>query len=304
MDKQLPKQIVKYIINHKGYRQEVHRRCFFRFARQYTPYLASNIGERLYYVSTADHAIGCETFLYGGFDDRFTQTLFRVLKNLGQADFHEKTFVDIGANIGTSCIPAVTQYGFARAIAFEPGPDNFRLLKQNLMNNRVEDRIQAWNIALSDRESSATLEINAISPGTHYIRVEGGDPTYVDPNAATISVQASTFDSFVQRGVIDLSQVGLVWMDTEGHEGQIFQGAQSLLETAIPVFIEYSPAALQRAGGLEILNELIATRYTHFVDIRKADLTGQETLQAAGEVHALKNLYPGLGLTDLLLLKR
>lgn len=304
MDKQLPKQILKYLINHKRYRQEVHRRCFFRLAKLYTPYLAAQVGNRLYYVSTADHAIGCETFLYGGFDDRYTETLFRILKSLGLSDFREKVFVDIGANIGTSCIPIVAEYGFARGIAFEPDPGNFRLLQQNLLNNGMTERITIHNLALSDTESRALMELNPISPGTHYLRVEGGDPTYVRQDAATIAVPTDTFDNFVQRGDIRLDEVGLVWMDTEGHEGQIFKGAQTLLQSSVPVFIEYSPASLRRSGGLGLLEEAIAGNYTHIMDIRKADLTGDETLLPASEIVRLKDVYSSLSLTDLLLIKR
>ncbi len=42
--------------------------------------------------------------------------------------------------------------------------------------------------------------------------------------------------------------VALVWMDTQGFEGQIFKGGRSLFSNDIPVNVEMWPYGIQRSG--------------------------------------------------------
>ncbi len=48
--------------------------------------------------------------------------------------------------------------------------------------------------------------------------------------------------------------VKYIWVDTQGHEGFVLDGAKKLLQSRkIPLFIEFWPDEMRRVGGLELL---------------------------------------------------
>ena len=81
-------------------------------------------------VSTNDKVIGRDIYVNGSFD--FIK-LKKTLKILG-GQLDPELLIDIGANIGTICIPAIKRGLFNSGIAFEPGPLNFSLLNTNEFN--------------------------------------------------------------------------------------------------------------------------------------------------------------------------
>ena len=61
---------------------------------------------------------------------------FDALERFGHE--HEGTvLLEIGANFGVYSLPAVSQFGFARAVAYEPDPGSFALLEHNIERNRA-----------------------------------------------------------------------------------------------------------------------------------------------------------------------
>ena len=62
--------------------------------------------------------------------------------------------IDIGANIGPICIPAVKRNYVKQAIAIEPGPDNARLLRANVALNSLHDRIIVHECAVGASEET------------------------------------------------------------------------------------------------------------------------------------------------------
>ncbi|MFI7019997.1 FkbM family methyltransferase [Streptomyces sp. NPDC050164] len=60
---------------------------------------------------------------------------------LSQAGLDPHTVVDIGANIGAFAVQAAALWPQARILAFEPEPENYELLCENIAANGFEDRI-------------------------------------------------------------------------------------------------------------------------------------------------------------------
>ena len=74
-----------------------------------------------------------------------------------QLSAHERgTYIDIGANIGTTTIPFALQAPNWSFLAFEPDPGNFMRLRINLIRNRIE-HVRAYNLALADKPGNLTL---------------------------------------------------------------------------------------------------------------------------------------------------
>jgi hypothetical protein len=87
-------------------------------------------------------------------------------------------------------------------------------------------------------------------------------------------------------------------MDTQGHEGHILAGARLLIESAIPVVVEYWPYGLRRSNGLHLLEQAIVGGFAHFVDLRSEELE----LVPVSRIPEWQARYEGVEHTDLLLL--
>jgi len=119
------------------------RLAYFDEAAHYTPYVATQAGDALFLVKTEDKHIARSLF---GKQSRgelavLGRAAAAVRGLFGDAHVAERMFVDVGANIGTTSIPAVLSEGFASAVAIEPEPENVRVLRLNVLLNDLDERI-------------------------------------------------------------------------------------------------------------------------------------------------------------------
>ena len=191
-------------------------------------------------------------------------------------------FVDVGANIGTPCIPAVAVHGFRRALALEPEPENFRLLRANVAFNSLEDRIDPHRVAASDTTGAVELTLSPDRSGSHSV----GAP---DPRRRSIGVDAVALDDLLPRLELDPADIGLLWVDVEGHEPEVLRGASTLLHAGVPIVLE------ARRKNLAFLP--LVEGYG-----RVADLRARGEITSAREVPGLLDGLRGRNATDILLL--
>jgi FkbM family methyltransferase len=170
-----------------------------------------------------------------------------------------KTFVDIGANIGTHSIAALN-YGFAHAICIEPDPTNFMLLKINQILNSVEGRCQNFNMAASNSIGQLMFELNERNPGDHRVRVAGLDKIQGVTSASKrfLNVPSMPLDQILATASVSIGDIGLVWIDTQGHEGHVLTSANSLLTSGVPIVLEFWPFGLNQADGYRLLRPVLA----------------------------------------------
>ena len=203
--------------------------------------------------------------------DRFAKVEWKEKRHLERAlgvldrvgvKLRSTTFVDVGAHIGTTTITAVTRFGFESALAFEPELENFRLLRANLGVNGLEQNIRAFNVALSNEVGAGELVLRPTLGSKHRLLKDR------EAGRKTVSVSLTTLDALVDEGRLDPARVGLLWLDVEGHELEVLQGAGTLLERSVPIVMEFVPRMLRRNKRLAALHALLAVRYTHVVDLR------------------------------------
>lgn len=295
------KAVAKAALNYRGQRELLVREWFFRAAARFTPYVATEAGDLTFLVSTADEVIGRVTFMYRGFDEA---AMARALAELGRRvgdpqPLRGRTLLDVGGNIGTTSAYAVRRFGAARAIAFEPAPDNVHLLRQNVALNGLTDRIDVHAVAVSDVEGELVLELSPENSGDHRVRTGTGPET----DGGQVVVPARPLDALVAEGAIDPAEVGLLWIDVQGHEPAVLAGAGRLLERGVPVVTEYWPAALRDGAGLDRFHDLVARRFREVVDLGHAHTGTEVRALPAAEVASLAARYPGpADQCDLLLL--
>ena len=182
-----------------------------------------------------------EPFLYGS--PEFEEHLKADAHAAGEIEFLVSIvqpgmrILDIGANRGVVSVALARAVGpTGRVYAFEPVPEYFAALKENLARNRA-DNVEAFPLALGDREGPLPFyqrgEASGITPG------EG---------AAPLTVQGATVDRFLADQAID--HIDLMSLDCEGSELRVFQGAASLLREQAPrIFCELHHDYLRHLGS-------------------------------------------------------
>lgn len=287
------------------------RLAFFDEADGYTPYLATKAGEALFLVKTEDKHIARSLFAKRGRGD--IAVLARAVASVkglrGPEAVADRVFIDVGANIGTTTIPAVLTHGFGGAVAIEPEPENFRVLRLNLILNEVEDRVTAFAVAASNEVGHQELVVTRDRGGKHWIATDRSKLKRKVANSTILTVETTTVDHLVDSGVVDVERAGMLWMDAEAHEGHILEGSSALLERGVPIVLEWNPVILDRVGDGDKLQRALAENHTHFADMaRDPDSEApSHTLRAIDKLPAFAEqfvdpAYPA-SKTDILVLR-
>jgi FkbM family methyltransferase len=163
-------------------------------------------------------------------------------------------FVDVGANIGYFSVLAASVVGAQGAVfAFEPDPDNYRLLRANVELNGLGHCVTAVEAALADTEGDGRLFLSADNLGDH--QVYAGDA----PRSSVPIALLHGSRYLAGR----LPRLDLLKVDTQGAEFQVMAGLMPLLQSlAQPprILIELTPHSLRAAGASgRALLELLAT---------------------------------------------
>jgi FkbM family methyltransferase len=279
--------------------ETTRRKAFVEEAASFTPYVAVESGgggneSTLFFLPTRQKA-GHDRFTKREWKEkRHLQRALDALSRLG-VQVPKTTFLDVGAHIGTSTITAVRRFGFRKALAFEPEPGNFRLLRANLAVNDLDTRIDVVNAAVSNRVGTADLKVRPEMASKHRL-LRGGE---VAEN--TIRTPLTTLDALVDDGTLDPADVSLLWLDIEGHELEALQGARTLRARSVPIVMEFVPRRLEADDRLATLGSLLGEHYTHVLDLRRR-LGHSPDIRPLAALPDLAEEYRR-GFTDLLVLR-
>jgi len=176
---------------------------------------------------------------------------------------------DIGACEGEDSIRYARRFPRAHVYAFEPLPENQRLIRDNF------DRYQAINvelipIALSDRAGNADFHVSSGRPQEEF---SGRDWNYGNKSSSllppasgqpmfgwiefksAISVACDTLDRFCAARSI--SRIDFIHMDVQGAEHLVLDGAKDMLPRCGALWLEVSNREFYRGqklrGDLEAL---------------------------------------------------
>jgi FkbM family methyltransferase len=268
------------------------RGLLFEHMAQYVPYVGVVTEEGRFVVSTSDR-MGRSLFA------KQARPEFRVLDRAvavvealhGEGAIGGRSFVDVGANIGTSTIAALLRHRFGSAVALEPQEDNYRVLKANVAMNEQEGRVRTVNVAVSDRLGRFSLVLVGGEAHKGWIETEpekvrqleeerareaeeAGDSADPPAELTVTDVELVSLDHLTASGVIDESDVGMLWIDAEGHEGHVLAGANTLTERGVPVVFEFCPDHLETRGDRAKLDAVVENSYTHFTDVRRTEVDG------------------------------
>jgi FkbM family methyltransferase len=132
---------------------------------------------------------------------------------------------DIGANVGAYGLIAAHCAPGARVVAVEPGYANYAALCDNILLNRLSDRVLAVPAVLAARTALASLAFDDVGPGSGSVHVEQAG--YSEGAAARQRVLAYRLDDLVAQ--FGLPAPTLVKIDVEGAELDVLAGAAEAL---------------------------------------------------------------------------
>lgn len=192
-------------------------------------------GDLGFFVDPADRAIGGTLMWQGAWQRAELERAVAILSDAGRLP-PQAVFVDVGANIGTQTVYALKTGRFSRAIAFEPEPRNAELLAMNVAVNGMAERVTIVTKAIGDATGTAVLHIHPRNKGQHAL---GANLSHDGQDSVPVDV-VRLDEALAQAGVAP-EQVGLVWIDVEGHEPQAVRGLGRYLDAAVPLALEYTP---------------------------------------------------------------
>lgn len=130
-------------------------------------------------------------------------------------------FVDVGANYGYySCLWAATN-SENRVIAFEASPRNISPLRENIINNHIQSRVDIYDIALG--KEIGNLPFSFMSD-----EQTGWGGLSLKDEINTINVPVVTLDKFWAE--TSNPRINVLKIDTEGADTWVLEGASQLLK--------------------------------------------------------------------------
>ncbi len=237
-------------------RRELRRRYVFEVLRSVVPVVGVETPAGLMFVSTRDRTVARYVYMSGAWDPDGLPDALDVAISHGYAGLAGRVFVEVGANIGTTTLQAARIA--SRCVVFEPEPRNLALLRANVAANELSDRVEVIAAAASATNGVDFLALSSVNDGGHRVANRG------EIEIPTLRLD----DALADRGVAP-SDIGLLWMDTEGHEAQVLAGAPVLLASPPVTVLEYSPSLLRDRGDLDLLNSLIREKWHCVLDLHK-----------------------------------
>lgn len=195
-------------------------------------------------------------------------------------------FLDIGANIGTTAIYVKKRMNSSlRVIGFEPGTQNYKRFRANCILNDADD-IEIVHTALGENNGNAEFFLFPGNSGAGHIAdsKESRNDVFND-FVWQETVKLSTLDDYLIFENIQAEKIDYIWIDVEGHESKIIQGAmQTLLSKRIPLIQEFSPACYQ---DFDMYMQNLKHVYDHFVVVSEyiqRDKEGHWTVYAIDQL--------------------
>lgn len=146
-------------------------------------------------------------------------------------------FLDIGANLGLYALRVASEGLAARVLAFEPDRRSLHQLAANLYLNRLSDRVELHEVAVSDRPGTARFQpAPETSTGQSHLSAEGVRKVACDTVDARLG-GASGLTVFAK-------------IDVEGHEAAAIAGMRrTLAQNRVFLQVESFAANLPRVGA-------------------------------------------------------
>lgn len=212
--------------------------------------ITTDCGDHVLTFSPHDY-IGRKVYRKGHFERGAVRRL-RALLEAEKVPLAGTVLLELGGNIGTQTIYWAREDLFSRILSMEPDPRNFALLKRNIGQNGLADRVALVQAAAGETEGVIDFFQNPDNHGkSSALRSSAKD--------RKIEVPVRPVEAVLAEAGISPDAVGLVWMDIEGYEPVACRSMLSLLKRGVPLYMEFSPAFY--GGEAEAFRAELARHY-------------------------------------------
>jgi FkbM family methyltransferase len=206
-----------------------------------------------FHVSIQDMEIGKLLYTHGGFDFSKFEKVSRLL------DLSNRTLVDVGANYGSICIPAIKR-GYVRdSIAIEADQKTFSFLERNIESNGITT-IQTLNIVAGAKNEMLLFGQKERNSGDSKVVNEQNKEEFSN----IVEMPVTSLDILLKGR--ELNEL-LLWVDVQGFELSVLEGALGLIENRTPIVIEIFPLGLMSYQHKQDLF-LLFNNYRYFANLR------------------------------------
>lgn len=174
--------------------------------------------------------------------------------------------LDAGANIGcTSYFFSRIVSGGFRVYAFEPAPDNFRLLQNCVTAYHNSDRITAVNAAVGDHDGTIHLEINKLNHTAHRV-------VTAEHATGVIEVPLVSLDSYCHAH--NVLPVKFVKIDVEGYELFVCRGMTQLIAAnpGVVLGLEFGSSSQMRVHDEHQVVEFLSSQSLHLYTANSGEI--------------------------------
>jgi FkbM family methyltransferase len=182
------------------------------------------------------------------YDDIFAKEIYFF-----KTENPEPYIIDCGGHIGLAVLYFKSFYPQARILTFEPNPETFFLLRENILQNNLKN-VRAINMALSREETKDAI----LYVGEDYLKAWDSSNTIERepwPNMneyRSIPVKSTKLSSYIN------DRVDYLKLDIEGAEYDVLDEAKGKLNLVGAVTLEYHQNASNRSGRkLEKIIEIL-----------------------------------------------
>jgi len=157
----------------------------------------------------------------------------KFLESIAKEGMH---VIDIGANIGITTVAIAKRIRkVGKLYSFEPLPEYFNILKDNVSSNGLEN-VKVYELAVTDQVGRVYFYQKELSSGI--VSEEGAEKA---------EVPTTTVDKFVNEKKI--RRIDLINMDCEGSELLVLKGAkETLRKNKVKIFCEIHHDFLKQLG--------------------------------------------------------
>lgn len=167
------------------------------------------------------------------YDDIFAKEVYYF-----KSENPEPYIIDCGGHIGLAVLYFKSLYPQARILTFEPNPETFFLLRENILQNNLRD-IRAINMALSRSDTTDAV----LYVGQDYLKAWDSTNT-IEPDLwpnmdqyRSIPVKSTRLSSYIN------DRVEYLKLDIEGAEYDVLDEARAKLNLVEAINLEYHQSA-------------------------------------------------------------
>jgi len=164
------------------------------------------------------------------------------------------TFVNGGCNIGEFVITAGLADGSKRVVGYDIHPDCIEACRRSILLNGLEDSCTVYFRGLGSKVDTARVSFGQHAPqGTNLFDEDGQEAK---------TVEISTLDCELEKGILADEGPYVVLLDVEGYECQVLKGGSTFIKVHHPIIIFEYNSVSRKHFTLNDIRKAIGDEYT------------------------------------------